>query len=277
MHAEPAGPAVPAGPAEHARPAELLACTHGVALSQLSTVTAGDMCASETVQPPQGVTHGGAQGGDPVHSKLTPQRFESANQAGAQTVRGHMGPGNPTLTKAGLLFQSLLDPPALLAMLGVNAKTAQDPELQTCTAGTQGQAGGWTEQTPAGLSTWQGPKAARASTAPDSLAREATEAAAEHALTNNEYVDKTHAVREVQQQGEAVHGLGGSLMTMLGLAGGAGRSGGDAYGQSPSRVCEEEETGSKVGKMAGVALHVVEVLLDAVLTQPQVSARFLLA
>ncbi|KAL3145732.1 hypothetical protein ABBQ32_003261 [Trebouxia sp. C0010 RCD-2024] len=272
MPAEAAGPAVPAepsGPAEAAEPAELLPCTQGVALSQLSTVTAGDVCASKSVQPPQAVTHRVAA----VRGKLIPQRSESANKAGAQTVMGHMGAGNLTLTKAGLLCQILFDPPALLTMLGINAKTAQSPQLQTCTAGTQGQAGGVTEQTPTGLSAWQGPKAARAGTAADSLAREATEAAAEHALTNDQCCDKNHAVREVQRQREAVQGLGGSLMTMLGLGGVAGSSGGNTYGQSSSRVCEEEGTELNVGKMANVALHVVEVLLDAVLTQPQVSSR----
>ena len=262
--AVPAVAAVPVRPAEPAAPAEVLPCTQGAALSQLSTVIASDMCAS--VKPPRRVAQGSAQ----VQGKLLPQPFMCCEQTGAQPVRGHMGADNLALTKAGLLMQSLLDPPALLAMLGLNANTAQDSELATCTDGTPGQAEGGTEQTPAGL---QGPKTASASTAAASLAREASEAAAEHALTNDEYVGKIHAVREVQRQGKAAQGSGGSLMTMLGLGGGAAGSGGDAYGRTLPRVCEEEEAGLRVHKLAAVALHVVEVLLDAVLTQPEVSGR----
>lgn len=280
--AEPAGSAKPVGRAEHAGPAEpagLLPCPQRVALSQLSKVIGNGMCASEAVQPPKGGTQGvgqeAAQGNAQVQGKVLILPFQSAAKQGAQTVKGGLGASNQTLSKAKLLIQSLLDPRALLEMLSINANTAQ--ELQKHTSGTLGQVGAGAGPTPAGLNTCQGPQSARPSAAAAALGKEAAEAASEHALTNDEYVGNNHAAQEVQPPVKAGKGCQGSLMTMLGFGGGGSGSGRGANRRTSSGVCEEEEAGVKVGKLAGVALHVVELLLDAVLTRPEVSGRDVLS
>ena len=279
-------------------PAEPLLCTRSqpAAGSQLSTVTADGMCASEAVQAPQGAAQrgahqgaqGGAQGGVQEGAQgvlgAAPQGVQRAAQrqgkslvqplkcavtSGAQTDQDHTPASNLLVTKAGLLVELLLEPAPLFAMLGFKAKEGQDLELQTTAAQIQAQAVVSSKQTEAGFNSLHDP--ARAGTAAIPVGTEAAGAAAGCRLTNDMSVSGGHDAQVDQHQAKGKQDCGGSLLTLLGLGGVTEGLGRDAHRLTSGRECEEEEAGVQVDRQAGIAMHVVEILLDAALTQSEVS------
>ena len=256
-------------------------------------MTAGGMCASEATLPPhrhpqgspqggpQGVTPGGiergAQGGvkGSVEEGVQGQRMpltlpsENAGTAAAQTVQADIDDGNHPLTKAGILVRHLLEPAAVLAMLGFNTREVLDLALQT-----QQQQVASKSQTQAGaqLSSVDGPKSAKISTAAVSDGTEAAEAVAGHPLTNDLHVCAKLTAQADQQQAKGKKDCGGSLLTLLGLGAVTEGSGGGANRLTPAGLGEEEEARLQVDRQAGIALHVVEALLNAALIQPEVSS-----
>ena len=269
-------------------PAESQACTQSQqgAPSQLSTMTDGGMCVPAAVCLPQGAPQGGAQGvtqgvahrgvQEVVQGsvqevfqgqgmRLT-QPSKNAVAAAAQTVQAEIEAGKHPLTKARLLIGRLLEPAAVLAMLGFSTHEVLDPELQT-----QQQQAGTNTQTRAHLSSVDVPKAAKTSTAAVPAGTEAVAAAAGHPVTNDLYAGANHAAQSDQQQALGKRDSGGSLLTLLGLGGVTEGSGGVANRLIQDGLFKEEEARSHVIRQAGIALHVVEALLNAALTQPEVS------
>ena len=282
-------------------PAESQPCTQSQQgeLSQLSTMTAGGVCASQAILPPhrhpqgssqghtqgglQGVTQGGVetgaqgvaergvQGVGQGYAQEAAQRqgvlSKNAVAAAAQTVQANIDAGSHLLTKAGLLIQRLFEPAAVLAMLGFDTREVLDLELQT-----QQQQVASKSQTQAGaqLSSVDSPRSAKTGTAAVPAGTEAAEAAAGHPLTNGLYVGSDHTAQADQQQGTGKQDSGASLLTLLGLGGAAEGSGGGANRLISVGSGKEEEAKLQVDRQAGIALHVVEALLNAALTQPEV-------
>ena len=276
-------------------PAESQPCTQSqqAALSQLSTMTASG---SEAVCPPQSHPQGGAQ--DVIQRGIQRSAQESAQTgvqgvfqrsaqestrqgmpstqpsnnaaaaAAAQTVQADKDVVNNLHTKAGLLVWRLLDPAAVLAMLGLSSREVLVSELQT-----QQQPVASENQTQAGaqLSSVDSPKVAKTGAAAVLASTEADEAAAGHPLTHDRYVGANHTARADQQQAIGKRDSGGSLLTLLGLGGVT-----EGLGRGPNRMtsagpCEEKEAGLQADRQAGIASQVIETLLSAALTQPEVS------
>ena len=229
-------------------------------------MTAGGMCASESMLPPQGDAQGGAEGGAQGRGALLAQPLKSAAVAAAQTMQANIDAGTRPLTKAGILTQCLLEPAAVLAMLGLSAKEGEHSELQTqlqeMASMTQTQAG-------AQLSSAARPQAADSGKAAAAAGTEVAGAAAGHPHSHDLYLGANHSVQADQQQASGRNGCGGSLLTLLGL--GTEGLGWGAVRVAPAGACVEEEAGLQVDRQAGIALHLVEALLNAALTQPEVS------
>ena len=229
-------------------------------------MTAGGICAFEAMLPSQGGGQGVADGSAEGQGTHLAQPSKSAVATAAQTVQADMNAGSQSLTKAGMLTQCLLEPAAFLAMLGFSAKEVGNSELQTqqqeVASMTQTQAG-------AQLSSIDGPQAAKIGTAAAAAGTEAAEAAAGHPLTNDLYVGINHTFQADEQQASGKKDSGGSLLALLGLDKVTEGSGRRANGIAPAGACEE--AGLQVDRKAGIALHVVEALLNAALTQPELS------
>lgn len=162
------------------------------------------------------------------------------------------------------MTQALLEPAAVLAMLGFKARELHRPELQTRDAQAQAQAVPSLTQTHAGVSSVSAAEAANTGTAAAAVVTEASEAGAGHPLT----LDQDVGANEPQPTGQK--DCGGSLLALLGLG---GVTEGSARGANRAEVCEEEDA-RQIGRQACIALHVVEALLDAALTKPEASAFY---
>ena len=240
------------------------------ALSQLSTMTAGGMCCSKALLPSQGMRQGGAQGGVlQGQGRSLAQPSGGAAKAGAHTVQADMDAGNHAMTKAVLITQALLEPAAVLAMLGFKAPVFHEPEVQTTGAQAQAQAQAQAVsslmQTQAEISSVDATEAATTGTAAAAAGTEAGAAAAGHPLTHDQDV----GANELQPTGQK--NCGGSLLTLLGLG---GVTQGLVRAANRAEVSGEEDARLRIGRQACIVLHVVEALLDAALTKPEVTAVY---
>lgn len=206
----------------------------------------------------QRVAQGSVQEGFQGQGMRWTQPSKNAVAAAAQTVQAEIEAGKHPLTKARLLIGRLLEPAAVLAMLGFSTQEVLDSEQVASKA-----------QTRAHLSSVDGP--AKTGTAAIPAGTEAAAAAAGHPVTNDLYAGANHAVQSDQQQALGKKDSGGGLLTLLGLGGVTEGLGGVANRLIQDGLCEEEEARLHVIRQAGIALHVVEALLNAALTQPEVS------
>lgn len=229
-------------------------------------MTAGGMCLSEALQPSQGVSQGGGQQvALQGQGRSLAQPLSCAVKAGAQTIQADMGACNHAMTKAVLMTQALLEPTAVLAMLGFKAWELHKSKLQTSGAQAQMQAESSLMQTQADVSFVDAAKAAKTGTAATAAVTEAGEAAAAQPLTHDPDVGAS------KQQPTGQQGCGDSLLTWLGLG---GVTEGLARGTGRGEPFEERDARLHIGRQACIALHVVEALLDAALTKPEVSAVY---
>ena len=229
-------------------------------------MTVGGKFSSEALLPSQGISQGGGHGGAlQGQGRSLAQSLRCDAKAGAHTVQADMGAGDHAMTKAVLLTQALLEPAAVLAMLGFKAQEFDELELQTSGAQAQAQAVSSLLQTQAAVSSVDAAEAANTATAATAVVTEAGEAAAGHPLTH----DPDDGANGWQPTGQK--GCGGSLLTLLGLG---GVTEGLVRGASRAEVCEEEDARLRTGRQACIALHVVEALLDAALTKPEVTAVY---
>lgn len=232
-------------------------------------MTAGGMCLSEALLPSQGISQGGSRGGALQGQRRSlAQPLRCASKAGAHTIQAGMGAGDHAMTKAVLMTQALLAPAAVLAMLGFKARELHNVELQTSDAQAQTQAVSSLMQTQAGqagVSFVNAAEAANTGTAATAAGTEAGEAAAGHPLTHD--LDVGANGRQPTGQEDC----GGSLLTLLGLG---GVTEGVVKNANRAEACEEQDARLHIGRQACIALHVVEAVLDAALTQPEVSTVF---
>ena len=243
-------------------PADLPQGTHPADNSQLSAVTAVSACASEAAQPDQADAPGQGWLAEPLRVAETASctaGFES------QAVDGAVA-----LNKAGLLVQCLMDTRAVLALLGFNTGKAQLAEHKLA---LQTQTEAPIQQTQAAQVSQPGPKpAVSLSTAVAPPSGEVPKAPVMHQLTKpSQATANSDAERPQQQACTASQGFESSLLALLGLVGAAEGSRRGADGTGLAKADEEEEAGVRMARLAGSAAEVIEVLLDALLTQPEVS------
>ena len=230
-------------------------CIQPVPNSQLSGVTAASVCASEAAQPMCTSSFGGSS-----TAELPCVAGTAAANALLQGQPHALGQ-DVASAKACALLQCLLDPTAVLAALGFKVHKKEDK--QVCTAQHTARLA---DQIPAAAA---GPDAEllKVSTA--------IGAAANPQAPPPEAACSDGAVRLERQDLPA---RSGSLLTLLGLHGtAAARSGAAEQGHMISCAAGEEEAKLQAGRLAGIAVHVIEVLLEASLTQPEVRLVSLLS
>ena len=238
--------------------ADLSVSTHPASNSQLSTVTAVSGCASEAARPDHADPYGqGCLAGPLSNAETASCTAGCVNQAVDGTV---------VLHKAGLLVQCLMNAEAVVALLGFNAGKAQlaehDVALQTQTEAP-------IKQSQTAPMSQPGPKAAaNLSTAVVLPGGEAVRTPVIHQLTNPSQAAASNGLE--QDVCTATDDSGSGLLAILGLGAATEGSGRGATGTGWFHW-HEEDAGLHAGRLSSIALDVIEVLLDASLTQPKVS------
>ena len=161
-----------------------------------------------------------------------------------------------------MVLEHLLRPAALLALLGLSAVTSLDPAAAECTAMAK--------------------SACLQSTSAEAVSQDSCHAAAAASASSA-------AAVLCEQQGQNAEALplapsgkefwtgpqpvlpGPSLLAMLGLGAGPGGSPGGTAGVTCPHDGKEENAGQRLVRLAGIARALVEVLLECLVTQPEVS------